>query len=89
MVLTISPREGINYDIGEWGGNYFCVELVLLGNKNTAHNRRTNSLGSPTKKIRVINKIKPLKIYIAYVGINPESNEVTLLEADLNTFTNP
>lgn len=23
MVLTISPREGINYDIGEWGGNYF------------------------------------------------------------------
>lgn len=73
----------------EWGGYYFWVELVLLGNKNTAHNRRTNSLGSPIKKIKVINRIKPLKIYIAYVGINPESNEATLLEADLNTLTNP
>jgi hypothetical protein len=32
---------------------------------------------------------KPLKIYIAYVGINPESKEVTLLEADLDAFTIP
>ena len=73
---------------GEKIKDYYFVVLVLLGNKKTAHNNNTNNLGSPIKKIRVMNKIKPLKIYIAYVGINPESNEVTLLEADLNTLTN-
>jgi hypothetical protein len=69
--------------------DFYYFVLVLLGNNNTAHNRSKNNLGSPTKKIKVINKIRPLKIYIAYEGINPESNDVTLLEAVLNTLTNP